>query len=53
MLKLSEGSIRFVWDDSEGSIEDLVAPAELVIPPLAVHHVEENGPFRVTIAFHR
>jgi tellurite resistance-related uncharacterized protein len=53
LLKVFEGSLRFVWDDAEGGIEYLVAPAELIIPPLAVHHVEETGPFRVTIAFHR
>lgn len=53
MLRLSEGSLRLVWDDPEGGMENLVAPAELVIPPLAVHHVEEDGPFRLTIAFHR
>lgn len=53
MLKVSEGSLRFVWDDTEGGDVDLVAPSELLIPPLVMHHVEGEGPFRVTIAFHR
>lgn len=53
LLRLGEGSLRFVWDDAAGGAEDLIAPASLVVPPQVLHHVEGDGPFSVTIAFHR
>lgn len=53
LLELSEGTLRFVWDDEAGGAEDLVAPATLVVPPQVLHHVEGDGPFSLTIAFHR
>jgi tellurite resistance-related uncharacterized protein len=53
LLALSEGSLRFVWDDDEGGAEDLAAPAELVVPPLVRHHVEGEGPFTLAITFYR
>jgi cupin 2 domain-containing protein len=53
VLTLSEGSLRFVWDDDEGGADDLVAPARFVVPPQAPHHVEGDGPFTLTIAFCR
>jgi tellurite resistance-related uncharacterized protein len=53
LLTLSEGSLRFVWDDEQGGSEELVAPAALVVPPQVLHHVEGEGPFSLTIAFHR
>ena len=53
LLDLAEGALRFVWDDEEGGAEELVAPASLVVPPEVLHHVEGEGPFAVTIAFHR
>ena len=53
LLTLSEGSLRFVWDDEEGGASDLSAPATLVVPPQVLHHVEGAGPFVLGIAFHR
>jgi tellurite resistance-related uncharacterized protein len=53
LLTLSEGALRFVWDDEAGGAEELAAPARLVVPPQVVHHVEGDGPFTLTIAFHR
>jgi tellurite resistance-related uncharacterized protein len=53
VLDLTEGSLRFVWDDAQGGHEDLSAPATLVVPPQVLHHVEGEGPFTLTIAFHR
>lgn len=53
LLELVEGALRFVWDDLEGGAEELVAPARLVVPPEVLHHVEGEGPFALTIAFHR
>ncbi|MXO58670.1 DUF1971 domain-containing protein [Altererythrobacter salegens] len=53
VLRLSEGSLRFVWDDCEGGVEDLHAPAEVVIPPQVPHHVEGTGPFTADITFYR
>ncbi|AKH41334.1 tellurite resistance protein TehB [Croceibacterium atlanticum] len=53
VLLLSEGSLRFVWDDETGGAEMLTAPVELIVPPQALHHVEGDGPFTVRITFHR
>jgi tellurite resistance-related uncharacterized protein len=53
LLTLSEGSLRFVWDDGQGGAEELAAPAQLVVPPQVLHHVVGDGPFSLTIAFHR
>jgi tellurite resistance-related uncharacterized protein len=53
LLTVSEGSLRFVWDDEQGGAEELTAPVRLVVPPLVLHHVVGDGPFSVTIAFHR
>jgi tellurite resistance-related uncharacterized protein len=53
LLELSEGALRFVWDDAEGGADELRAPVTLVVPPQVPHHVEGEGPFALTIAFHR
>lgn len=53
LVELTEGSLRFVWDDEEGAAEGLVAPASLVVPPEVLHHVEGDGPFAMEIAFFR
>lgn len=53
LVRLERGSLRFVWDDDEGGADDLVAPVELVVPPTALHHVEGEGPFELTITFLR
>jgi tellurite resistance-related uncharacterized protein len=53
VLRLLEGELRMVWDDAQGGHDQLAAPAELVIPPQVPHHVEGQGPFALTIAFHR
>lgn len=50
-ITLTEGAIRFVWDDREGGSHGLSAPAELIVPPQVLHHVEADGPFRLTIDF--
>lgn len=53
LLTLTSGSIRFLWDDHAGGVELLTAPAALVVPEQVLHHVESDGPFSLTIAFHR
>lgn len=53
LLKLTNGAIDFVWDDEAGGEDRLVAPAEIVIPPDAPHHLRHDGPFRLDITFHR
>lgn len=53
VLSLAEGTIAFVWDDGTGGREELSAPADLVVPPQVLHHVEISGPFALTIAFYR
>lgn len=53
VLNLSRGTIGFAWDDPAGGREDLVSPAMLVVPPQVLHHVEGEGPFELTITFHR
>lgn len=53
LLNVLEGGIRFVWDDDTGGQDHLVAPAQLIVPPQVLHHVESDGPFLLTITFHR
>lgn len=53
LVSLEEGRIGFVWEDGSGEQQDLVAPAEIVVPPKVPHHVSADGPFRLTITFHR
>ncbi|MGZ3235435.1 MAG: DUF1971 domain-containing protein [Croceibacterium sp.] len=53
LLDLSEGSLRFVWDDEQGGTDELTAPVQFIVPPQVPHHVEGEGPFALTIAFHR
>jgi tellurite resistance-related uncharacterized protein len=53
LLELTEGTLRFLWDDEQGGADDLAAPATLIVPPQVLHHVESEGPFALTIAFHR
>lgn len=53
LMTLTEGSLRFVWDDERGGAEELIAPASLAIPPQVLHHVEGESPFMLTITFHR
>ena len=53
VIDLSEGSLRFVWDDERGGHEDLVAPAQFAVPTQVPHHVEGEGPFELTITFFR
>jgi len=53
LLTLSEGTLRFVWDDEAGGADELAAPASLVVPPQVLHHAESDGPFTLTIAFYR
>lgn len=50
-IMLSEGSIRFVWDDGEGGSHALHAPAAMFVPPEVPHHLESDGPFRLAIEF--
>ena len=53
MLRLSAGTLDFVWDDGSGRRVTLAAPAEIAIAPQVPHHVEGDGPFELTIAFYR
>lgn len=52
-LQLARGALDFVWDDGSGRRDRLDAPATQVIPPQVPHHLEGEGPFELTIAFHR
>ena len=53
LLELTEGALRFVWDDEKGGAEEISAPASLVVAPEVLHHVEGSGPFTLTITFYR
>ena len=53
VVTLTKGRLRFAWDDEQGGAEELVAPAEIVVPPQVPHHVEGDGPFSLTITFYR
>lgn len=50
-VALEAGSLVFVWEDEAGGRLELVAPAEIVVPPQAPHHVEGDD-FRLTITFY-
>jgi len=51
-VSLEHGNLAFVWEDEAGGRLDLAAPAEIVVPPHAPHHVEGDD-FRLTITFFR
>lgn len=53
LVNVLEGAIRFAWDDETGGQDHLVAPAQIIVPPQVLHHVEGDGPFLLTITFHR
>ena len=53
LVRLSAGSLSFVWDDAKGGRLDLAAPAAMVVPPQVPHHLEGDEPFLVSITFHR
>ncbi len=53
LVQLTEGTISFVWEDDGGETLDLSAPAEIVVPPRAAHHVESDGEFLLSITFLR
>lgn len=53
LLRLQEGQLDFVWDDAEGGRFNLRAPAEVIVPPCAPHHLELDGPVLVEISFYR
>ncbi len=50
-LELFEGTLQFTWDDAEGGVERIEAPAQFVVPPEVPHHVAAEGPFKLTITF--
>lgn len=50
-LQLTSGGIRLVWERRPNQKVDLVAPASVLIPPEAPHHLEVDGPFTVEISF--
>jgi tellurite resistance-related uncharacterized protein len=51
-VSLEQGTITFVWEDEPGGREHLAAPADIVVPPQAPHHVEGDD-FRLSITFYR
>lgn len=52
VLTIAAGRIRFCWDDEAGGSR-LLAPGDvLLIPPTVPHHLEREGPVRLSIAFH-
>jgi len=53
LLRLERGRIDFVWEDAAGGVAELVAPAEIVVPPTVLHHLEKRGDFRLAITFHK
>ena len=52
-IDLLSGELTFTWEDDQGGEERLCAPAELVVPPQAAHHVEPAGQIELTITFYR
>lgn len=53
LLELESGSIAFIWEGELGGAAELTAPARLVVPPQVPHRVSAEGPFSLTITFHR
>ncbi len=52
-LRLMEGAVRFVWEETDRGAVDLVAGDALVIEPQVYHHVEPASDARFLIEFHR
>ena len=53
LLELTQGALRFVWNDEQGGADEIIAPAQFIVPPETLHHVEGAGPFDLTITFYR
>lgn len=56
-LTVHSGTIRLHWDDMDGGEEGasvLLGPGPpTLVPPERPHHLEEIGPFSLSIAFQR
>lgn len=50
-LVIQRGRVRLVWNDASQRAEDLVAPAEALIPPQVPHHLELLGDVELAITF--
>lgn len=52
-LTMLEGAIRFIWSDgrTDGLVEELAAGDVLMIPPQALHNLEQTGDFSLEIEF--
>ena len=52
-LRVSHGTLGFVWEDTPDDPVALLAGDTLVIPPEVPHHVEPDPDVRFSIEFHR
>lgn len=52
-LTLHEGQVQFVWDDGSGDINDMSAPARLLVPPTVPHHLGRLAGAVISIQFFR
>ena len=51
-LSILSGTIALVWDDT-GERAQLSAGTTALVPPVRPHHLEADGPFRLTLEFQR
>jgi cupin 2 domain-containing protein len=51
LVSVLGGRVRLVWEDAGQPDQDLVAPAEVLVPPEVPHHLELLGEVELAIAF--
>jgi tellurite resistance-related uncharacterized protein len=51
IVTIHSGGIRFVWDDAEGGVRNLVAADSILVPPEVPHHLERTGPVELSVSF--
>lgn len=53
LLRVTGGSLAFVWEDRPDDPVELRAGDAMVIEPETLHHVERGPDAQFTVAFHR
>lgn len=51
LLTVLEGRIHFCWDDASGGAHLLETGAQIMVPPIIPHHLEQVGPVAITLSF--
>ncbi len=51
LLTVEQGQISFCWDDAASGSHLLESGAQIIVPPLVPHHLEESGSVTIGLSF--